>query len=115
MTVNNDKPKTKSAQNQAWLDAADQLLEALARDNRFIVGEMLQIFLESANYGLDDYSPLGGVFRRAAARGIITRVNRKSKQALWSSNIYAPPVAMSGKFPDHIPDHKGKKIMRKSA
>ena len=73
--------------SQAWRDAADRLLEALARDNQYIVADMVIIFLESANYGLDDYSPLGGVFKRAAKRGIIKRVDRPTKQALWISNI----------------------------
>lgn len=74
--------------SQAWRDAADKLLEALARDNQYIVGDMLTIFLESAGYGLDDYTPLGGVFKRAAKRGIIKRIERNTKQALWASNIY---------------------------
>lgn len=74
--------------SQAWRDAADKLLEALARQNKYIVGDMLIIFLESANYGLDDYTPLGGVFKRAAKRGIVTRVDRNTKQALWLSKVY---------------------------
>lgn len=74
--------------SQAWRDAADQLLEALARENKYVVADMVQIFLESAGYGLDDYSPLGGVFKRAAKRGIIKRIERKTKQALWVSQIY---------------------------
>jgi hypothetical protein len=77
--------------SQAWRDAADQLLEALARDNKYIVADMVQIFLESAGYGLSgykSYSALGGVFRRAAKRGIISRVDRKTKQTLWYSKIY---------------------------
>lgn len=74
--------------SQAWRDAADKLLEALARENKYIVSDMLIIFLESANYGLDDYSPLGGVFKRAAAKGIISRIDRPTKQALWLSKIY---------------------------
>lgn len=73
---------------QAWRDAADKLLEALARENKYIVSDMLIIFLESASYGLDDYSPLGGVFKRAAAKGIISRIDRPTKQALWLSKIY---------------------------
>ena len=76
--------------SQAWRDAADKLLEALARDNRYIVADMLIIFLESANHGLDDYTPLGGVFKRGAKKGIIKRVDAARKQALWSSNIYKP-------------------------
>ena len=74
--------------SQAWRDAADRLLEALARENKFIVADMVIIFLESAGYGLDDYSPLGGVFKRAAKRGIISRIERPTKQALWLSKIY---------------------------
>lgn len=77
--------------SQAWRDAADKLLEALARENKYIVADMVQIFLESAGYGLAEYksySTLGGVFRRAAKRGIIKRVERKTKQTLWVSQIY---------------------------
>lgn len=74
--------------DQAWRDAADRLLEALARDNQYIVADMLVIFLESADYGLPDYSPLGGVFKRAAKRGIIKRIEKKTKPALWASQVY---------------------------
>lgn len=73
--------------SQAWRDAADKLLESLARENQYIVADMVQIFLESAGYGLDDYSPLGGVFKRAAKKGMIKRVDRPTKQALWVSLI----------------------------
>ena len=73
--------------SQAWRDAADKFLEALARDNQYIVSDMVIIFLESAGYGLDDYSPLGGAFKRAAKKGIIKRVDRPTKQALWVSLI----------------------------
>lgn len=78
--------------SQAWRDAADKLLEALARDNKYIVADMVQVFLESAGYGLDDYSPLGGVFKRAAKRGIIKKIDRPTKQALWHSQIYKNSV-----------------------
>lgn len=71
-----------------WRHAADELLEALARDNKYIVADMVQVFLESAGYGLEDYSPLGGVFKRAVKRGIVTRIDRPSRQALWLSRIY---------------------------
>ena len=74
--------------SKAWRDAADKLLEALARDNRYIVADMLIIFLESSGYGLSDYTPLGGVFKRAAKKGIIKRVDAAKKQALWSSCVY---------------------------
>jgi hypothetical protein len=74
--------------SQEWRDGADSLLEALARDNQYVVADMVQIFLESAGYGLNDYSPLGGVFKRAAKRGIISRIGRPTNQALWLSKIY---------------------------
>lgn len=80
--------------SQAWRDAADQLIEALARDNKYIVGDMLVIFLESAGYGLDSYEPLGGVFKRAAKRGIISKIDRPTKQALWVSKIYGTNQVM---------------------
>lgn len=76
--------------SQAWRDAADRLLEALARDNQYVVSEMLVIFLESSGYGLDNYAALGGVFKRAAKRGTIKRIKTRSgsKTALWASNLY---------------------------
>lgn len=74
--------------SQAWRDAADKLLEALAKENKYIVGDMVIVFLESAGYGLDNYMPLGGVFKRAAKRGIIKKVDRNTKQALWVSQLY---------------------------
>ena len=78
--------------SQAWRDAADALLLALAKENRYIVADMVQIFLESAGYGLLDYSPLGGVFKRAAKNGIIRRIDRPTKQALWYSKVYPTRV-----------------------
>lgn len=77
--------------SQAWRDAADKLLEALAKNNQYIVADMVIIFLESAGYGLADYSSLGGVFKRGAKKGIIKRVDRPTKQALWVSKLYMPP------------------------
>lgn len=74
--------------SKAWRDAADDLLVALARDNQYVVSDMLIIFLESAGYGLTDYSPVGGVFKRAAKKGVIKRIARPTKQALWHSLIY---------------------------
>lgn len=74
--------------SKAWRDAADKLLESLAKENKYIVSDMVVVFLESAGYGLKDYSPLGGVFKRAANKGIIKRIERPTKQALWYSNIY---------------------------
>lgn len=74
---------------QAWRDAAAKLLESLARENKYIVSDMVILFLDSAGYGLNDYSPLGGVFKRAAKAGIIRKIDqpKQSKQALWVSLI----------------------------
>lgn len=78
--------------SKSWADAADRLLEAFARDNQYIIADILIMFLESADYGLDDYTPLGGAFKRAAKKGIITKIDRPSKKALWKSNIYKPCI-----------------------
>lgn len=77
-----------NGKSDEWRNAADRLLEALARDNQYIVSDMVIIFLESAGYGLKSYTPLGGVFKRAAKNGIIKRVTNRTKQPLWVSNIY---------------------------
>ncbi len=76
--------------SQAWRDAAEKLLTALAYENKYIVSDMVILFLESAGYGLDDYSPLGGVFRRGANKGIIAKIDqpKASKQSLWISKVY---------------------------
>lgn len=76
--------------SQEWRDAAHDLLVALAKDNRYIVSNMVILFLDSAGYGLDNYSALGGVFKRAADAGIIKRIEqpKQSKQALWISLIH---------------------------
>jgi len=74
--------------SKAWRTGADKLLAALARDNKYIVSDMVIIFLESAGFGLEDYSPLGGVFKRAAKAGLIKRIDRPTKQALWLSRVY---------------------------
>jgi hypothetical protein len=84
--------------SQEWRDAADKLLEALARENQYIVADMLIIFLESAGFGLDDYSPVGAVFRRAASRGLITKIDRPTKPTLWLSKPY-----MEAKHREKIP------------
>lgn len=72
-----------------WRKAAHELLEALAIQNKYIVSDMLIVFLESAGYGLKDYSPLGGVFRRATKEGIIKKIDqpKASKQSLWISLV----------------------------
>lgn len=78
-----------NGKTEAWRDAAHKLLVALAKENTYIVSDMVILFLESAGYGLDDYSPLGGVFKRAAKQGIIKKIDqpKASKQSLWISLI----------------------------
>lgn len=73
-----------------WRKAAHELLEALAVENKYIVSDMVIVYLEKAGYGLDDYSPLGGVFKRAAKDGIIKKIDspKQSKQALWVSTVH---------------------------
>lgn len=78
----------KNGKTQAWRDAADQLLESLAYTNKYIVSDMVIVFLESSGYGLDNYSALGGVFKRASKKGLITKVERSTKPVLWISKVY---------------------------
>lgn len=75
--------------SEEWREAAHGLLVALAKENKYIVSDMVILFLESAGFGLKDYSPLGGVFRRAAKLGIIKKIEqpKASKQSLWVSLI----------------------------
>lgn len=76
--------------SEQWRAAAHDLLVALAKENKYIVSDMVILFLESAGYGLDDYSALGGVFRRAAKAGIIRKIEqpKKAKQSLWISTAF---------------------------
>lgn len=76
--------------SEQWREGANDLLIALAKENKYIVSDMVILFLESAGYGADDYSALGGVFRRAAKAGIIKKIEqpKKAKQSLWISTIY---------------------------
>lgn len=85
-----------NGKSQEWRSAAHELLVALAKDNKYIVSDMVILFLESAGYGLTDYSPLGGVFKRAAAAGIIKKIDqpKKTKQSLWSSMVFNPSVPL---------------------
>lgn len=74
--------------SELWRDSADKLLVALAKQNRYIVSDILIVFLESAGFGLKDYTPLGGVFKRGAKNGTITKISNSKKKILWHSNIY---------------------------
>jgi hypothetical protein len=72
---------------QAWRDGAEKLLIALAKDNKYIVADIMVVFLESSGYGLKNYAPLSGVFRRAAKNGIIKRLDSPTRQAIWISQV----------------------------
>lgn len=76
--------------SEEWREAAARLLTALAKTNQYLVSDIVIVFLESAGYGLEDYSSLGGVFRRAAKAGIIKKIDqpKKSKQSIWASLIF---------------------------
>lgn len=87
--------------SQAWRDAADELLATLAVENKYLVGDMLVIFLESAGYGLESYEALGGVFKRAAKKGIIGKIDRPTKQALWYSKVYSQ-IRQPGNINDNM-------------
>jgi hypothetical protein len=87
-TVGDILDRRMYAKSEEWRSGADKLLMALAKDNRYIVSDMLIIFLESAGYGLEDYSPLGGVFKRGMKAGIIKKVPMKTRQPLYTSVVY---------------------------
>ncbi len=80
--------KVIDSNTRQWRDGADRLLLALAQENKFIVSDMLIIYLEASGYKLDNYSAIGGVFRRAAKLSLIKRVERPTKQRLWRSMVY---------------------------
>lgn len=86
-TVGDQLDNRMYGKSAEWREGADKLLLSLAKDNKYIVSDMLIIFLESAGYGLDDYSPLGGVFRRGLKAGIIKKVPMKTRQPLYTSKV----------------------------
>lgn len=98
VTVDDVLENRRYGKSAEWRAAADKLLLALAKENKYIVSDMLVIFLESAGFGLVDYSPLGGVFRRAMKAGIIRKVMKPTRQPLYISNSFLPPVVITGKF-----------------
>lgn len=89
--------------SKAWRDAADKLLHSLAIENRYIVADMVIMLLESAGYGLHSYEPLGGVFKRAATKGVIKKVPRRTKNALWVSNVHNGDSLSQTFIPDEQP------------
>lgn len=82
--------------SQEWRKHAHDVITELAKTNTHIVSDMVVAALEASNMGLDNYSVLGGVFKRAAAAGIIAKTdevqagNRKSHSAktVWRSLVY---------------------------
>ena len=86
--IMDDQTIVEKSKGKSWRFAADCILYALAQENKYIVSDIVIIYLESADLGLNNYSALGGVFRRAAAKGYISRIDRPTKQALWISNLY---------------------------
>jgi hypothetical protein len=91
-------PKT-----EAWRTAAHGVITELAKANTHIVSDMVISALEAANLGLNNYSSLGGVFKRAANAGLIVKTdeahpgNRKSHSAkiVWKSLVYSNGVKLS--------------------
>ena len=80
-----------------WRQKAHKVIEQVARKNQYIVSDMVVTALEKAGLGLDNYSPLGGVFTRAAKDGLIqktdetqqsTRGKSHSAKTVWVSLVY---------------------------
>lgn len=80
-----------------WREAAHEVIKTLARQNSYVVSDMVVTALEAAGLGLDNYSSLGGVFTRAAKDGFITKTNEtqqstraksNSAKTVWISMIY---------------------------
>lgn len=82
---------------EAWRTAAHEVIKKVAEQNSIVVSDMVVTALESAGLGLDNYSPLGGVFTRAAKEGLLskttdtqqsTRAKSNSAKTVWLSNVY---------------------------
>lgn len=89
--------------NLAWRIKAHAIIEEVAQSNKLVVSDMVIAALEEADMGLNNYSGLGGVFKRAANAGFIAKTdetvagNRKSHSAktVWRSLIYKDAVPVS--------------------
>ena len=86
-----------NGKSEEWRQAAHKVVEQIARKNQYVVSDMVVTALEKAGLGLDNYSPLGGVFTRAAKDGFIqktdetqhsTRGKSHSAKTIWASLIY---------------------------
>ena len=80
-----------------WRKAAHEALDHIARNNQFIVSDMLIAVLEDRGLALNNYSALGGVFTRAARDKLIvktgnakvsTRAKSHSSKTVWRSLVY---------------------------
>lgn len=80
-----------------WRQAAHKVIKQVAEQNHYVVSDMVVAALEDAGLGLDNYSSLGGVFKRAANDGFIqktaekqqsTRGKSHSAKTVWISCIY---------------------------
>jgi len=82
-----------------WREAASLIVKQVAQNNQYVVSDMVVTALEKAGLGLENYSSLGGVFKRAAATGYIkktadkiqsTRSKSHSAKTVWVSLIHQP-------------------------
>ena len=75
-----------------WRQFADDRLDVIAKHNQYIVSDMLVADLERHGAKPENSSVLGGVFTRAAKRGVIekqpTRQKSKRPRTVWLSKIY---------------------------
>lgn len=80
-----------------WRTAAHKVIKKVAQQNQYVVGDMVITALEKAGLGLDNYSPLGGVFTRAAKDGFLTKTDETQRSArgkshsaktVWISMVY---------------------------
>lgn len=86
-----------NGKSEEWRTAAHAVIKKVAEQNSIVVSDMVVTALEEAGLGLDNYSPLGGVFTRAAKEGILektsetqqsTRAKSNSAKTVWISLIY---------------------------
>lgn len=86
-----------NGKTEEWRQKAHEVIKQVAERNSIVVSDMVVSALEKAGLGLDNYSPLGGVFTRAAKEGILqktdeqqhsTRGKSHSAKTVWISLIY---------------------------
>lgn len=86
-----------NGKSDEWRQKAHEVIKQVAEQNSIVVSDMVVAALEKAGLGLDNYSPLGGVFTRAAKEGILqktqetqqsTRAKSNSAKTVWISLVY---------------------------